>query len=117
MRLFHVALTDAWLRSRDEGSYAPPSLAAEGFIHLSTAEQVPPTLRRFFAGATSLTLLSLDGEALGPALRWVEVRHADDGSVGRFPHLHRPITPGEVLAEHAAPSAGDLEAALPALLA
>ncbi len=91
MILFHVLPTAAWSASPDP--YAPPSLAAEGFIHLSTREQVAPTLARWFAGARDLTLLVLD---VDEGLQWADVVH-DDGSTGRFPHLHRPLRRDEVV--------------------
>ena len=95
MRLFHIVPAADWQRALATGTYAPPSLISEGFIHLSTAGQVGPTRARFFAGVDGLCLLELDGDALGPGLRWVDVVHADDGSVGRFPHLHRSLSVDE----------------------
>lgn len=58
----------------------------DGFIHLSTADQVPGTLAAHFAGQEDLVLLTLDAERLGLDLRWEASR---DGAL--FPHLYAPL--------------------------
>jgi uncharacterized protein (DUF952 family) len=55
----------------------------DGFIHLSTAEQVDETLCRHFAGQAGLLLIELDAADLGPALRFEPSR---GGAL--FPHLY-----------------------------
>ena len=67
---------------------------ADGFVHLSTAEQLPGTLARHFAGQQGLRLLALEAEALGDALEWEPARGGD-----LFPHLYRALRLGDVLAE------------------
>lgn len=94
--LFHIVDEEDWNAAVAAGTYAPRSLASEGFIHLSTAAQVPGTLERFYAGVADLLLLTLDADVLGDALRWDEVLHPD-GSTGTFPHLYRALKPGEVV--------------------
>ena len=57
---------------------------ADGFLHFSTAAQLPETLRLYYAGAGDLVLVAADADALGPALKW---EHS--GSRGEdFPHLY-----------------------------
>lgn len=65
----------------------------DGFIHLSTAEQLAATLDRHFAGETGLWLATLDTHALGAALKWEPSR---GGAL--FPHLYRPIERRDVVA-------------------
>ena len=48
---------------------APVDLA-DGYIHLSTAEQLSGTLDKHFAGQDGLHLAAVDLPALGDALRW-----------------------------------------------
>ncbi len=55
----------------------------DGYIHLSTADQVAGTAERHFAGEHGLMLAAFDAAALGPALRWEPSR---GGAL--FPHLH-----------------------------
>ncbi|RMD47479.1 MAG: DUF952 domain-containing protein [Alphaproteobacteria bacterium] len=58
----------------------------DGFVHLSTREQLPGTLSRHFAGEDGLWLAALATAALGAPLRWEPSR---GGAL--FPHLYRPI--------------------------
>lgn len=82
--LFHLVRDADWAAFVVEGArYEPPSLAREGFIHLSTSSQWPRTRTRFFAGATGLLLVEVDPTGL-------DVRYeAADGD--RFPHLYGPL--------------------------
>ncbi|MEM7499327.1 MAG: DUF952 domain-containing protein [Pseudomonadota bacterium] len=73
---------------RFEGS---PADLADGFVHLSTAEQVPGTAHRHFAGRGPLTLLALEAGPLGEALRWERSR---GGAL--FPHLYRPLEAADI---------------------
>jgi uncharacterized protein (DUF952 family) len=57
---------------------------ADGFLHFSTAAQLPETLRLYYAGQSDLMLVAVDAAALGAALKWEysESRGED------FPHLY-----------------------------
>ena len=57
---------------------------ADGFLHFSTAAQLPETLRLYYAGQDDLTLVAVAADALGDALRWEfsQSRNQD------FPHLY-----------------------------
>src|SRR5262245_28322855 len=55
----------------------------DGFIHFSTAAQVAETAAKHFAGQSDLLLVVVDGDALGPALKWEPSR---GGAL--FPHLY-----------------------------
>ncbi|RYP72566.1 hypothetical protein DL770_007946 [Monosporascus sp. CRB-9-2] len=54
----------------------------DGFVHLSTAMQVPKTADLFFAEATSLWLLKLPLAGIAGATRW------EGPKGGPFPHLY-----------------------------
>lgn len=74
----------------------------DGYVHLSTAEQLPGTLERYYADTPDLWLLELDPIALGAALRWEPSRG------GRlFPHLYAPLRLADcaVVATRAQPDA------------
>jgi uncharacterized protein (DUF952 family) len=60
----------------------------DGFIHFSTAAQVPGTLTRHFADKRRLVLLSFEAAAFGDRLRWEPSR---GGAL--FPHLYGSIEP------------------------
>ncbi len=58
----------------------------DGYIHLSTAEQLEATLARHFAGQTCLMIAEVDLALLGDAVRWEEAR---GGAL--FPHLYAEL--------------------------
>lgn len=64
---------------------APVDLA-DGYIHLSTLDQLEATLAKHFAGQNDLWLVEVDLEALGDAIRWEPAR---GGAL--FPHLYAPL--------------------------
>ena len=91
--LMHIATPGEWSEAQRRGTVAPPSLAAEGFVHCSTRRQVPATLARHFRGAGSLVLLRLDPGAVEADLRW------EEGQPGElFPHVYAAIPVGAVVA-------------------
>jgi uncharacterized protein (DUF952 family) len=58
----------------------------DGFIHLSSAQQVAETLAKHFAGQTGLVRLGIDANSLGDSLRWEASR---GGAL--FPHVYGEI--------------------------
>jgi uncharacterized protein (DUF952 family) len=76
--------------------------ARDGFIHLSAADQVAETARRYFAGRADLTLVAFEAEALGPGLKWEPSR---GGAL--FPHLYGPLPTAAALDARALPLDGD----------
>jgi uncharacterized protein (DUF952 family) len=83
--LFHIVDRRTWEAARAAGVYRPASLATEGFIHLSTAEQWPETHARFYAGVADLVLLEIEPTLLSADVRY-ERADGDD-----FPHLYGPL--------------------------
>ena len=61
---------------------------ADGFLHFSTAAQLPETLRRYYAGHDDLMLVVVDSKALGPALKWEYSSSRGED----FPHLYAPLS-------------------------
>jgi uncharacterized protein (DUF952 family)/protein associated with RNAse G/E len=85
--IYHITTPEAWRAARERGAYEAPSLEAEGFIHCSTAAQVPATAARYFAGEPDAVVLSLDVSLLRS-----EVRHEDTSGHGElFPHVYGPL--------------------------
>ena len=61
---------------------------ADGFLHFSTATQLPETLRRYYAGQDDLMLVAVDPKALGTALKWeYSASRGED-----FPHLYSALS-------------------------
>ncbi|WP_199258954.1 DUF952 domain-containing protein [Paracoccus binzhouensis] len=76
---------------RDGCSAGAPVDLADGYIHLSTAAQLPGTLAKHFAGESGLHLLAVETEGLN-CLRWEASRGGD-----LFPHLYRELRADDVL--------------------
>lgn len=74
------------------GLTPPPSLAAEGFVHLCTAAQLLPTAERWFSDHRELAVAVLEQDALQAALVWED----SHGHGGLFPH-HYAALPEEAL--------------------
>lgn len=85
--VYKILRADEWAAAQATDHYeGSPDDLRDGFVHLSTADQVPGTLDRFFRGETGLTVLAVDAGKLGDALRW-ETNAAGD----TFPHHYGPL--------------------------
>lgn len=92
MILFHIVEVETWRRLSSGADYRPSSLEAEGFIHLSTAEQLAGTIERFYSGRDDLLVLQIDAGVLTAELRFEPA----DGD--HFPHLFGPLELDAVVA-------------------
>ncbi len=91
--IYHLAEPAYWADAVRAGSYAQSTrgrtLAQEGFLHASTAQQWPQVRRRFYADlSTDLVLLTIDSGCLGVPLRF-EVGDPATGEL--FPHIYGPL--------------------------
>jgi len=87
-------LTEAEFADLQAGRFAgAPIDIADGYIHLSTAEQVAETLQRHFAGAKNLVIAAVDINTLGAKIRWEMSR-----GCALFPHLYGPLTMDNITA-------------------
>jgi uncharacterized protein (DUF952 family) len=69
--VYKILRADEWAAAQSTERYeGSADDLRDGFVHLSTAVQLPGTLDRHFGGETGLMLLALDAEALGGELRW-----------------------------------------------
>jgi len=68
---------------RDASFAGAPVDLADGYIHLSTANQLTETVDKHFAGQSDLHVAAADLEALGDAVKWEESR---GGAL--FPHIY-----------------------------
>jgi len=70
-----------------EGVFAgAPIDLADGYIHLSAADQVTETVDKHFAGQTGLLVAAVDLEALGDAVKWEPSRGGQ-----LFPHIYAAL--------------------------
>lgn len=93
-RLAYKVLTAEQMTALEADRFegAPVDLA-DGFIHLSTAEQLTETVERHFAGQDDLHVAAVDLDALGPIVRWEVSRGGAE-----FPHIYGPLPLAAVIA-------------------
>ena len=96
MRLFHLVVPEVWSAAVSVGEYRPPSLAAEGFVHFSFAEQVTGTANLRYRDEPDLVVVEIDPDAVGAELR-VEDSY---GSGTEFPHVYGPVPTAAAVAVH-----------------
>ncbi len=85
--IYHITSGAAWQQALNDGFYEAPSLASEGFIHCSQEEQLPGTLKRYYAGRTDLVKLTIDPEKLTSRL----IYEWSPSVADTFPHIYGPI--------------------------
>lgn len=88
--LLHLTTPATWRVALAAGSVTPPSLLVDGFVHLSSPEQVHLPANRLFAGRDDLLLLVVDPRRLPDEVRWEPGVPSDPGSM-RFPHLYAEL--------------------------
>lgn len=91
---YKVLLPDQLATLEHDGIFAgAPVDLADGYIHMSTADQLAETIAKHFAGKEDLQIVTVDLEAFGDELKWEESR---GGAL--FPHLYAPLSLGAVIA-------------------
>jgi uncharacterized protein (DUF952 family) len=84
MIAFKILTADQWQQFQTDGAFAgAPVDLADGYIHMSTADQLDETLSKHFAAQTDLVIASVDLDMLGEALKWEPSR---GGAL--FPHYY-----------------------------
>ena len=92
-RVYKVLRPGEWKQLEASGVFSgSPDDQRDGFIHLSSREQLKGTLERHFAGEHELAVLEIDAAALGERLRWEASR---GGAL--FPHLYGDLAIHAVL--------------------
>jgi uncharacterized protein (DUF952 family) len=94
--LVHLCSVDDWHDMAASGERRPDSLDANGFVHLSTTEQVHLPANRLYAGRTDLVLLRIDPARLTSPVRW-EPGVATDPDAMVFPHLYGALPAAAVI--------------------
>lgn len=88
--LVHMCSAEEWRAAQADGELRPDSLASQGFVHLSTPEQVHLPANRLYAGRTDLVLLHVEPARLSSPIRW-EPGVPSDPDAMVFPHLYGPL--------------------------
>ena len=84
---FKVLTHQQWVDFERERVFrGAPVDIADGYIHLSTGEQLESTIAKHFAGQSPLMIAEVDLLLLGDAIRWEAARGGD-----LFPHLYAEL--------------------------
>ena len=84
MLIFKIVHAGEWHEAERIRAYAGSAKDhADGFLHFSTAGQLPGTLAKYYVGMNDLILVCVDAERLGSSLKFEPSR---DGAL--FPHLY-----------------------------
>lgn len=82
--IYKVVSDHEWAAAKQAGVYTGSAVdIQDGFIHLSSADQLKETVSKHFAGQTDLLLLAVEAESLGETLKWEPSR---GGAL--FPHVY-----------------------------
>ncbi|TNE56670.1 MAG: DUF952 domain-containing protein [Alphaproteobacteria bacterium] len=73
-------------REREIPYKGSPDDLRDGFIHFSTAAQLPGTLARIFSGENDVLIAEFKVADLSDALKWEEASNGEN-----YPHLYRPL--------------------------
>ncbi|MDG2261729.1 MAG: DUF952 domain-containing protein [Actinomycetota bacterium] len=93
--IFHIADGQAWHQAVTAGRYIHESLDTEGFIHLSSRDQVVATTAKYYSEAVGLVLLEVDPATIDADLRWEQSTNGE-----LFPHLYSDLPLSSVVTVH-----------------
>jgi uncharacterized protein (DUF952 family) len=82
--IYHVVTAANWQKALLQGFYEAESLAKEGFIHTSRAEQVAGVLERYYKEQNNLLLLHINEEKLTAPLKYELAPSVNE----EFPHIY-----------------------------
>lgn len=85
--IYHVVTAENWQKAVQQGFYEAESLALEGFIHTSKAEQVQGVLQRYYKDKIDLLLLHIDEAKLTSTLKFELAPSINE----EFPHIYGPL--------------------------
>ena len=89
---FKILTADQWATLKRDGAFVGAAVdIADGYIHMSTSDQLEETLAKHFAGQANVMVVEIDLEALGDTVRW-EVSRGDQ----LFPHVYGVLPIGAV---------------------
>ena len=84
---FKVLTAQQWADFERERVFrGAPVDIADGYIHLSTADQLEATIAKYFAGQSGLMIAEVDLVRLGDSVRWEPARGGD-----LFPHIYAEL--------------------------
>ena len=91
--IYHITTKNEFEIAKAKGFYEAESLAIEGFIHCSKAEQVEGVLSRYFKNKTNLVKLVLDSEKIDSKLIYEYSPSVQE----EFPHIYGKINLNSII--------------------
>lgn len=90
---FKILTAEQWTQFEADGVFTgAPVDHADGYIHLSAADQLQGTLDKYFAGQSGLVIAEIDLDVLKESVKWEEAR---GGAL--FPHIYGDLPMNAVL--------------------
>ncbi len=91
--IYKIVDAGAWHKAQLEGVFTGASIdLQDGYIHLSTAQQMHQTAALYFSGQNNLMLIAVDTERVSPKLKW----EASRGGL-LFPHIYGALEMSDVV--------------------
>ncbi|WP_156678081.1 DUF952 domain-containing protein [Sphingomonas profundi] len=92
---YKILTAEQWAAFAADGIFAgAPVDVADGYIHLSTGDQVAGTLEKHFAGQRGLVVATIDLDLVADPVKWEVSR---GGAL--FPHVYGVLPLAAVIAE------------------
>ena len=91
-KIWHITKREQWQQAKVAQIYRSETLASEGFIHCSTAQQVIKVANAFFRGQQGLVLLGIDSSKVQAEIRYEEVNGTE-----YFPHIYGALNTDAVI--------------------
>jgi uncharacterized protein (DUF952 family) len=92
MYIYHIVLPEKWAVVSVNEFYEAESLATEGFIHCSFAEQLDGVLERYYSGVDRVIILEIDPAKLRSKLIEEPSTHNEI-----YPHIYGKINKDAVV--------------------
>jgi uncharacterized protein (DUF952 family) len=85
--IYRIAAIEDWKQAEETGYFQSADLAADGFIHCCSVEQIAKVANAFYTSRTDLVLLEIDESLLDVPVKWEGLPHSSE----LFPHVYGPI--------------------------
>jgi uncharacterized protein (DUF952 family) len=109
--VYKIVGEEEWRQASGRGVFGGSAVdLADGYLHLSTEDQVEATAARHFSGRRDLVLVAIPAALLAPHLKWEPSRQG-----ALFPHLYAALDVGTVLWVKPLPLGADDRHVFPAL--
>ncbi len=93
-KIYRLCQLDEWQAAEAQGHLLPNADdQRDGFLHLSTAEQVAVTAQKYYAQVPDLFLLGISVTAIEPILRW----EGSSGGGAVYPHAYGDVPVSAIL--------------------